>query len=51
MGKENEKLKIEKDNLELALLQEKTDHNILKEYIRQFDDSKGYCLPDTRHIY
>jgi len=51
LDKENKHLKIEKEKLEIALMQEKTDHNILKEFIRQFDDSKVFNLPDTRHIY
>ena len=48
---ENDQLKKENENLEFSLLKEKTDHNILKEWINQFDDSKAYNLPDARHIY
>jgi len=42
---------MEKESLEIALMQEKTDHNILKEFIRQFDNSKGHNLHDATHIY
>ena len=49
--KENKTLKLEKENLEELLLQEKSSHNMLKEWIRQFDDSKSNNFTDTRHIY
>jgi len=48
---ENNNLKVEKEKLEVSLMQEKTDHNILKEFIRQFDNSGSIYLTDTKHIY
>lgn len=42
---------LKKKKPEILLMHEKTDHNIVKEYIRQFDDSKGLLVLNTRQIY